>query len=325
MIQAYSDGSGVGNRIKNLVSALRFAHYNNDRVVSSLGMTEFVNFNQYVMVFDDSKPTIPFMTEKLFLIENDKVKEKLIDPKPIIYHNPNNFLIMYNEIDYQYHNIHPEMIQEWLKYWNLLVFDNNFMAKVEEFTKDFDFENLVGVHVRSWSDAPWRNQNLYSFDRFVKEMEKFPDKKFYLACDLQSEVEKFIAVFGDRIITQNIDQTERHTYYNNNSYFSAFLDLIVLSKCNNLILSYLSTFSECAWWIGNCRARVVVPSTDSLEKQYSIYYTQLKLNNGGIIFNVPKHKHDTGLVGQTAIDDDGNVYICIKENTWAKQILDRDW
>ena len=100
MIQAYSDGSGIGNRIKNLGSALRFAHYNNDRVVSSLGMTEFVNFNQYVMVFDHSKPNIPFMTAKLFLIENDKVKEKLIDPRPIIYHNPNNFLIMYNEIDY---------------------------------------------------------------------------------------------------------------------------------------------------------------------------------------------------------------------------------
>jgi hypothetical protein len=36
------------------------------------------------------------------------------------------------------------------------------------------------------------------------------------------------------------------------------IDLLLLSRCEALFASYLSTFSETAWWLGGARAKVSV-------------------------------------------------------------------
>jgi hypothetical protein len=38
----------------------------------------------------------------------------------------------------------------------------------------------------------------------------------------------------------------------------AFVDMLCLSRGDVLIGSYLSTFTECAWWLGGCRQEVVI-------------------------------------------------------------------
>lgn len=324
MIYAVSDGSGIGNRLKNLVSALRQAHYENDGVTSHLGMQEFLNFNQYSKTFQINVKK-ELMTHKLELLPNDEFKNKLKKNVPIIYHNPHNTQIEINKLDFQYNNIDDEMIVEWLKYWELIVFNNSILHDVDLINQHYNIEDCIGVHVRSWSDNEWRNQNIYSFEKFVVEMEKFEGKKFFLACDSDTEIKKFKNYFGDRIITIDFSG-ERHSKLNDNAYYYAFLDMLLLSKCKKLIVSYLSTFSECAWWLGKCNAEVIMPKTESLEKVYKSYYQQLSAEMSPIKFsNVPKHKNDTGEPGEVAFDDLGNFYICVKKDLWAKQKLSMDW
>lgn len=323
MIKAITDGSGIGNRLKNLVSALRQAHYEDDGVFSYLGMSEYITFNQFSKSFI-SDIVKELMTHKLELLPQDKFRKVLIKNVPIIYFNPHNTKVLINEIDFQYNNIHEETIQEWLKYWKLILFQPLLLSKVEELVNTYDIKNCIGVHVRSWSDNEWRNQNIYSFEKFVNEMEKYPNNKFFLACDSDTEIKKYKDKFGDRIITIDFSG-ERHSKLNNEAYYYAFIDMLLLSKCNKLIVSYLSTFSECAWWLGDCKAEVVMPKTDSLEKVYKNYYEQRSFEMSPIKFSgVPKHKHDSGEPGEVAFDEDC-FYICVKKDTWAKQTLQTEW
>ena len=324
MINAVSDGSGIGNRLKNLVSALRQAHYENDGVFSYLGMNEFISFNQYCNSYlIDVKKEI--MTHKLELLAVDKLRRKLKKNIPILYHHPSDTIICKNEIDFQYHNIDDEMIEEWLKYWDLITINPTLQQKIDEIVNAYDLSNCVGVHVRSWSDAEWRREHFYSFEKFVIEMEKFPDRRFFLACDSSVEVEKFKNHFKDKIVSLDFSG-ERHSKLNDNAYYFAFLDMFLLSKCNNLIGSYLSTFTECAWWLGKCKAEVSIPKTDTLEKIYKTYYEQLTFEINPIKFtNVPTHKNDVGEPGEVAFDDEGNFYLCFKKNLWGKQQFNLEW
>jgi hypothetical protein len=36
------------------------------------------------------------------------------------------------------------------------------------------------------------------------------------------------------------------------------IDMLLLSRCEELFASYLSTFSETAWWLGGAKAKVAV-------------------------------------------------------------------
>ena len=56
----------------------------------------------------------------------------------------------------------------------------------------------------------------------------------------------------------------------------ALIELLLLAENKSLKASYLSTFSEMAWWFGGCRARVeVIPITFS--GRLSIFSERIKM------------------------------------------------
>jgi hypothetical protein len=116
----------------------------------------------------------------------------------------------------------------------------------------------VGVHVRRGDfRRPYRpaqndGQFFAAMDAVLRDR---PGTRFVLATDSEETERLFVERYRVRIVchpkrTRARDQEE--------AIQDALIDLLLLARCPVLIGTYSSTFSEVAWWIGGCRARVTM-------------------------------------------------------------------
>jgi len=119
-----------------------------------------------------------------------------------------------------------------------------------------NFKNTVGVHIR-------RTDNVKSIQhsptpRFIELMQKEIDHnasaKFFLATDSPEEEERLKNRFTDRIITHRKRSLSRK---NRLAIQDALIDLFCLSKCQKLIGSYWSSFTDTAAKIGGIEKVIV--------------------------------------------------------------------
>ena len=103
------------------------------------------------------------------------------------------------------------------------------------------------------------------FEGYEKEIENLgPDQKIFLATDNINVTNYFVNKFNDQIITyprsvdvirddgslDDITQTQE-----------AFVEMYLLSQCHKkLYATFGSTFPECSWWFGGCKAEVFMPT-----------------------------------------------------------------
>lgn len=68
------------------------------------------------------------------------------------------------------------------------------------------------------------------------------------------------------MVSLSNDGSEKHISLNNSldTISRALVDMILLSRCKKLIVSYQSTFAETAWWLGGCQAETVVSQPNFL-------------------------------------------------------------
>jgi hypothetical protein len=48
----------------------------------------------------------------------------------------------------------------------------------------------------------------------------------------------------------------------------AFIELLILSKCSTIIGTYDSTFDEVAWWLSECKSKVIIPTPKNFDQNY---------------------------------------------------------
>jgi len=148
---------------------------------------------------------------------------------------------------------------------------------------------MVGVHVRTnfppvddGSRSVWMD-----FPGFENEIEKYPStQKFFLATDHEPIVTHYNAKYPGQIITFPKNDIVRHDNHSDNidQTITAFIDMYLLSQCyKKLILTWATSFSECSWWFGGCRAEVVMPTLwDKVpEDFFNIIY-----NKKGLTYNL---------------------------------------
>lgn len=120
---------------------------------------------------------------------------------------------------------------------------NSIEQKAEHLISGND--NITGIHIR-------RTDNIKSIQNsptslFIEYMEREIQRnstiKFFLASDSIQDKNILFKKFGDRIIMQNNICLSRNTA---EGIQSACVDLLCLSKCNKIIGSYWSSFSETA-------------------------------------------------------------------------------
>ena len=131
-------------------------------------------------------------------------------------------------------------------------------------SKQFD-DKTISVHIRSWEDqdpdeeSRLRQKHFFNLNNFLNEMYKFDSEtKFFVCSDSNSVINKLKKVFGDRIITY-----ERHSDLETSRSTSVgaqddFAEMLLLAKNKVILGSYISTFTEMAWYFGGAQAEVVI-------------------------------------------------------------------
>lgn len=174
-----------------------------------------------------------------------------------------NFARVYPEkdtpvIDLEYERVPEEVKNEFLPYFKKLVPADSLRKEIESFSQEKDIPNAIGIHARRTEflmNADGRGQ-VSTDERFFEAMENMgKDKKFFLATDSKETEKNFIKRFGERVIVFPKKNWNKDT---RRSMEEAVIDLFLLSKTRYILGTYMSTFTEVAWWLGGCKAKVEI-------------------------------------------------------------------
>lgn len=254
------NNSGIGNRIKNVVSALRKGHLRNDTVQVNFRHDHLFQYLQCVVT-----PKIEqeiSSTWRLEILPEDANKPlQLKSHTFIIVHDARQVFRIENSIDCEYHNIHPNMRAEFLRYFELIRFHPEIIRTVQAFIAQHDIEQRIGVHIRSWIDDPARQQLLHDMQAFILAMEQYSTQSFFLCSDSQEVIDTVHAHFPGRVVSRPIKKIQHITFDDSpHAGQDSLIDMLILSRCQALIGTYQSSFTEVAWWLGGTQQAVTIPT-----------------------------------------------------------------
>ena len=166
----------------------------------------------------------------------------------------------------RYNDTPQYFIDKYLPIWQKLIINPEVKKIIDDFTKDWDKDDMVGVHVRTnYPPVDDGSRSVWvDFAGFEKEIEKYPStQKFFLATDHEPIIQRYNSKYPGQIITFPKNDIVRHDAHSDNidQTVTAFIDMYLLSQCyKKLILTWATSFSECSWWFGGCKAEVVMPT-----------------------------------------------------------------
>ena len=239
--------AGLGNRIKLYVSYLQ--RYNELLIEKEPDLNLFDNFK--LCNKDEDIKIYPWTSSGWRLLVNEDEED---------------YCNKYKTIDQLYNDTPQYFIDKYLPIWQKLIIKPEIKKIIDDFTKDWDKDDMVGVHVRTnfppvddGSRSVW-----VDFDGFEKEIEKYPStQKFFLATDHEPIIQRYNSKYPGQMITFPKNDIVRHDAHSDNidQTITAFIDMYLLSQCyKKLILTWATSFSECSWWFGGCKAEVVMPT-----------------------------------------------------------------
>lgn len=121
---------------------------------------------------------------------------------------------------------------------------------------------LIGVQVRTWRDDPrrYRKYHLPARSRLMRLMHaEQRDTRFLVVSDSDAFIEDLRGEFDPQRIVSFARSTAREqSWQSAEGVREDLIDMLLLARCERLYASYLSTFSEVAWWLGGARAEVSV-------------------------------------------------------------------
>jgi len=134
--------------------------------------------------------------------------------------------------------------------------------RVESWAREHLAPDVIGVQIRTWRDDPRRHRRYHvpSIRRLRALLDSAgTSHRFFVVSDdddivpwLQSEVG------ADRVLAFPRATARRASWQSKEGMVEDLIDLVLLARSGRLFASYLSTFSETAWWLGGARAEVSV-------------------------------------------------------------------
>lgn len=240
--------ANIGNRIKSYVSHM--ARYDKVKIEMPMDIHVFENFE---LATQEDINTYPH-TASVWRLLVDQEEEKYCGE--------------YKTIDLLYNNTPSYFINKYLPIFQNLKIRTDIQNKINSICNTWDKDNMVGVHIRSYlppMEAGDRSVWV-DFKGYENEIESIPsDQKIFFSTDNLDVMNYFKNKFKDRLITR--ERNVRGYYIGDvlaqdvEITQDAFIDMYLLSQCyKKLIVTFGSTFPECAWWFGGCRAQVVIPT-----------------------------------------------------------------
>ncbi len=181
-----------------------------------------------------------------------------------------NKLVEYKHIDLLYEDTPKYFIEQYKKAFSYLHPRKEILEYVDDFRKDW--KDVVGLNIRSWYCDRHKYHSNELFESVIDTFDK--DRKIFLCGDNGDVLKHFENKYGDRIITHT-QKKFNHPHMAESGFnksiqstVDAFIDLLLLSKCDIIIGTYASTFAEVAWWFGDCKPKVIIPEPYNLDESF---------------------------------------------------------
>lgn len=232
----------------------------------------------YVSILSTYKQALTIKDADTYIFDNiDLATQEQIDTYPCydnwrFYISPeeNHYRREYKYIDLLYDKTPPYFIGKLKSVFGKLKINKDIVDYVDDFTKDWD--DVIGLHIRSWycDRHRWHSNEL--FEQAIDNLDD--DKKIFLCGDNKDVLKHFEDKYGDRIITHSQDRynhphkAESGHNHSTQANVDAFIDLMLLSRCGTIVGTYASTFAEVAWWLGECKPRVIIPEPSNVEESF---------------------------------------------------------
>ena len=210
-----------------------------------------------------------FYLEKEDQIENN-FSTPLFDTKKNFWYRINNGV----SIDYEYENIPQRIRKEYLSLLRKLIVSEKVNLLVKEFTKNNFSKKMIGLQLRTWADDKRRAKmfDIQEYKNILNQIAK--DTKIFVTSDNYEVIRELKKIYKDRIISyskpdQKLSSDESHSH-NNEYSINALVEILLLSKCKTIYGSYLSNFSEMAWWFSGCKAKVYIVNSPTIQDEVII-------------------------------------------------------
>jgi hypothetical protein len=122
--------------------------------------------------------------------------------------------------------------------------------------------DVIGVQVRTWRDDPRRYRKYHlPAQRRLRALLDSADSnaRFLVVSDADEVVSELAAAYGsNRVLSFPRSTARRDSWRSADGLREDLIDMLLLASTERLFASYLSTFSETAWWLGGARASVAV-------------------------------------------------------------------
>ena len=257
---------GLCNRLKSVVSCMRLGRRTGEEVriyweplAGSLNCRFSDLFSNDLEISPPFPPASkPINSWRLAVFPEDDIpagfdREQPACPVPFLEEGGDG-----RYIDFAYQRIPRELQSVYSELFAELQVTPEIAGRVEEFAQRFK-EDTVSVQIRAWIDDSMRQRALFEINNFTREMNRFPvDTGFFLSTDSDRVENYLLDRYPGRVMVYERSTNRRDSRFVEAGVRDDLVDLLLLAKNKQLIGTYISTFSEVAWWLGGCRADVVI-------------------------------------------------------------------
>jgi hypothetical protein len=165
-------------------------------------------------------------------------------------------------IDLEYGRIPEPILDVYVPLFARIVVRPEIVARVAEWTERNLRDDVIGVQVRTWRDDPrrYRTYHLPAVRRLRALLDAAGQgSRFLVVSDADEIVDELVGRYGAGRVLHFPRTTARgDSWRTAEGVREDLIDMLLLAKTKRLFASYLSTFSEAAWWLGGATASVAV-------------------------------------------------------------------
>jgi hypothetical protein len=164
-------------------------------------------------------------------------------------------------IDFEYGRIPQQLRDVYVPLFRSIAVRPEIVARVAEWGARLDADT-IGVQIRTWRDYPrrYRKYHLPAVRRLAALLDAAPPRsRFLVVSDADEVIGDLEARYGaQRVLHFPRTTPRRESYGVAEGTREDLIDMLLLARTRTLYASYLSTFSEAAWWLGGATASVAV-------------------------------------------------------------------
>lgn len=163
-------------------------------------------------------------------------------------------------IDQEYERIPVPIRRAYAPFFERIVVRPEIMQRVDDWATTNIDSTVIGVQVRTWRDYERRHRKYYipAAKRLRGLMENVDDNaRFFVVSDSDDIATSLATAFGEaRVIHFPRTTARADSWQSADGITEDLIDMLLLARTQRLFASYLSTFSEAAWWLGGANAAV---------------------------------------------------------------------